>query len=219
MIETIEFLRKLSENNNKEWFTANKKEYDVCRKQLVSFIQQIIDGLAETDADIAGLNASKSVFRINRDIRFSANKQPYKTNMGAYLSKGGKQLNYAGYYLHLQPGECFLGGGIYMPESKVLQAIRQEIHFNHAALSAILESKKFKKYFTGLDPHTLKTSPKGYDKEHEAIDLLRHTSFVSTFRFNENELNKDSFQLTCLEAFRSLSPMIQWINNAIDMTE
>jgi uncharacterized protein (TIGR02453 family) len=219
MLETVEFLRKLSENNNKDWFTANKKEYDACRKQLLGFIQQIIDDLAKTDIDIAGLNASKSIFRINRDIRFSANKQPYKINMGAYLSKGGKQLQYAGYYLHIQPGECFLGGGIYMPESKVLQAIRQEIHFNHADFSAILQSKKFKKYYTGLDPYTLKTSPKGYDKEHEAIDLLRHTSFVATYHFNETDLNKEHFYTSCLEAFRSLSPMIHWLNNAIDMAE
>ena len=112
---TVRFLKDLSKNNNKPWFDANRKQYENAKTDFAGFIQTIIDKHGKKDESIAHLKAKDCMFRINRDVRFSKDKSPYKTNMGAYINRGGKKSVFAGYYFHCEPGQCFVGGGLWMP--------------------------------------------------------------------------------------------------------
>jgi uncharacterized protein (TIGR02453 family) len=124
------------------------------------------------------VDASKAIFRINRDVRFSKNKAPYKTNFGASINPGGKKSMIAGYYVHIEPGKSFLAAGTYMPEAPYLSAIRQEIDYNLEEFKKIVGAKDFKKEFTSLSVEdALKTVPKGYDKENPALEFLKLKHF------------------------------------------
>ncbi|MFN4122713.1 MAG: DUF2461 domain-containing protein [Flavobacteriales bacterium] len=219
MENALSFLEQLTLNNNREWFTAHKQEFDAARHCVLDLTQQLIDNVSTFDSDIKGLQANKCVFRIYRDTRFSKNKLPYKNNMGAYFAKGDKRLQYAGYYLHLQPGESFLAAGVFMPESRLLKAIRQEIYFNSESLLNILVSSGFKKYYTQLDDYKLKTLPKGYDKNHAAIELLRYTSFVASHPLTNDQLCAADFLDHATNAFKAIVPLVRWLNHAIDQAE
>ena len=146
---TFQFIKDLKANNNKEWFEVNRKVYQRAKEDFLVQVQAIIHGLESFDAEIAfaKLEPKKCIFRINRDTRFSADKSPYKTNMGAWFSGGAKGLQRAGYYLHLEEGGCFLAGGMYMPEAEALKKIRQEIHYNYKDLQAILAEISFQNFF------------------------------------------------------------------------
>jgi uncharacterized protein (TIGR02453 family) len=137
--------------------------------------------------------------------------------MGAYLSRGGKKSNFAGYYFHIQPGNSFIACGIWMPEPPVLQAIRQEIHFNYQQLNEVLEKKSFVKAFGNLQGEQLKGSPKGYDKEHPALDLLRYKSFVVTHKFSDKEVTSPDFIANCLAYYKESFPLLKFLNQAIEL--
>ena len=215
MKEALSFLSKLEKNNNRDWFLANKKEYTETRRLVLESVEELIKGIHSFDKDIIGIEASKSMFRINRDVRFSANKNPYKNNMGAYFSKGGKNSIFSGYYFHIQPGNSFIAAGVWMPESKILNAIRQEIHFNHETFRKILKNKKLVESFGEIQGDQLKTAPKGYEKDHPAIDLLRYKSLVLMRHFSDKELTDKDFIKTCVSHYKNSAPFIQFINEAI----
>ena len=140
---TIQFLKQLEKNNNKEWFDANRKKYETAKAEFAIFVQQVIDEFSKTDTTLASLKAKDCLFRINRDVRFAKDKSPYKTNIGAYFNAGGKKSMTAGYYLHIQPGKSFIGGGMYQPEAAALKKVRQEIDYNFDELKKIVGNKKF----------------------------------------------------------------------------
>ena len=144
---TLKFLRGLKRNNNKPWFDKNRAAYDDAKSDFEMFIQSVIDEHSKNDSDLKDLVAKKCLFRINRDIRFSKDKSPYKTNFGASMDRGGRKSGWAGYYFHLQPGESFAGGGIWMPNPDVVKKIRQEIDYCFDEFSGIMNAKKFKSIF------------------------------------------------------------------------
>ena len=219
MIEksTLAFLRDLGKNNNKEWFDENRKRYETERKRFIEFIQQTIDTIAKFDKSIAGVEASKSIFRINRDIRFSNDKSPYKTNFGASIKKGGKQNRFVGYYVHLQPGQIFAGGGLYAPEPDALKAVRDEIYFNLPEFEKILNHKTFRSEFSGLDDiEKLKTAPKGYEKDHPSIPYLQHKHFVVSRGFTDAEATSPDFPKQLEKLFKAQQPFVDFVNRAID---
>jgi uncharacterized protein (TIGR02453 family) len=127
---TLQFLQSLQKNNNKPWFDENRKKYESAKENFAEFVEALINGIAAFDPTIQNLTAKNCMFRINRDVRFSKDKSPYKTNMGASISKGGKKINLAGYYFHCEPGKSFAAGGFYMPMAPELAKIRQEIDYN-----------------------------------------------------------------------------------------
>ena len=178
MTPVLEFLAELERNNNREWFNANKGKYEAANKEVISLTGQVLENIQAFDSGLSDIVAKDCLFRIYRDVRFSGDKSPYKNNMGAWMAAGGKKSPSAGYYMHFQPGQSFVAAGVWMPESPVLNAIRQEIHFNHAALSKVLNGKDFKRTFPKLDDYQLKTVPKGFEKDHPAIELLKYKSFV-----------------------------------------
>ena len=219
MKEVLDFLAALETNNNRDWFLANKKKYESAKSTVAKTVDLLIQNISKFDPSVSELLAKNCMFRINRDVRFSANKNPYKNNMGAWIAKGGKKSYYAGYYLHIQPENSFLAAGVFMPEPPQLNAIRQEIYFNHAAFTKVLQEKSFHQHFPQLDDYQLKTAPKGFDKEHEAIHLLKYKSYVVSKKLTDKEVCSADFMKLIVEQFKRSFPLVKFLNEALEMKE
>ncbi len=221
MIETstFNFLKDLNKNNNKEWFEKNRKQYENAKENFIQFAQELIIGFGKIDASIAHLEPKKSVFRINRDVRFSKDKSPYKTNMGLFLSKSGKNATHAGYYFHLQPGACFIGGGLYMPMPDKLAKVRQEIDYNWTEFNKIITNKKFVSNFKELDKSkefTLSRPPKGYNLENPAIEYLKMKTWIAGKKMSDEEFTDKKVLRNLVSCFEAIKPTIDFFNRAID---
>jgi uncharacterized protein (TIGR02453 family) len=218
--QTLQFLSKLKENNNKPWFDTNRKTYEIAKKNFAEIVQELIKSIEKFDNSIeeAQLEVKNCTFRINRDVRFSKNKDPYKTNFGASFSKGGKKAHSAGYYLHIDPNECFLAGGIWMPEPDILKKIRVEIDYNYEEFKNILNAEAFKNSFpNGLDRNSATVRPpKGYDETNPAIELIKLKSFTASSVVDAKEILKPNFTATVLAGFNAMQPYIAFLNRAIE---
>jgi uncharacterized protein (TIGR02453 family) len=216
---TLSFIKKLKKNNNKPWFEAHRKDYESAKADFMEFIQAVIDGHAKKDPTIKHITARESLFRINRDVRFSKDKSPYKSNFGAYMNKDGrKAVHSAGYYFQLEPGNSFAGGGIWMPEPADLQKVRQEIDYNLPVFKKIITSTKFKSTYVDLsrDPeYTLTRLPKGYETNNPAIEYLKLKSFVATMRLTDIDVTSKDLVKKTVAAFGALQPLIEFINEAV----
>lgn len=213
---TFDFLNDLAVHNNKEWMDANKKRYNTAKQVIIDLVAEVIKKSTEFDPDLAQLDPRKTLFRINRDIRFSKNKDPYKTNFGASLTIGGSKTGRPGYYIHIKPEDNHVGGGIYQPSSEFLSKIRQEIDYNGAELRQIIEAKDFKAYYGEPYGDRLKTAPKGYPKDHEQISLLQLKHHVFMKKMGTKEALSDSFVDTIVRGFRLLYPYNQFLIQAMD---
>lgn len=214
--KTLDFLLGLRDNNNRDWFETNRKQYEAGKKDIEQVVNQLIEGIAQFDKGLQGLEAKHVMFRIFKDVRFSKDKSPYKTNLGAWMAGGGKNTVNAGYYLHVEPGDkSFLAGGSYMPPANVLKAIRDAIDYDHEGLRDILAHKDFGKYFGKLEGETVKTTPKGYEKDHPAIDLLRHKSLVVSHYLSDKELSTPGFVERALTVYKAMHPLTTYLNRAI----
>jgi uncharacterized protein (TIGR02453 family) len=219
MKSTLGFLKDLSANNQRDWFQANKKTYDQSRAEIIQLCTDVILQLSPHDPDVAEINPTKAIYRIYRDTRFSANKTPYKNNLGFWLSPGNKKEAIAGYYVHIQPSESFVAAGIYMPQSTELNAIRQEINFNFSELRKILEEKSFHSTWGDLMDDQLKSMPRGFEKDHPAADLLKYKSFVVSKRFSDKEVSSPQFVSQISETLTIGIPLVRFINEAISMSK
>lgn len=202
----LKFLGELKENNSKEWFDTNRKTYENLRKDWIILVDEIIAGIATFDPEIGTLKAKDCIFRINKDIRFSKDKSPYKTNFGASINIGGKKEFLGGYYFHLAPEEIFIAGGTYMPSPPALAAIRQEIDYNLKEFKLLVEDKKVLKRFGKLDGEKLSRPPKGYDEENPAIDYLKLKSLVLVQHLTPEELKPNKILKTILSSFELMKP-------------
>src|SRR5258706_1503082 len=215
---TLRFLKDLKKNSNKPWFDAHRKEYEAAKNDFASFIQNIIERHGKKDENIQHLKAKDCTFRINRDVRFSKDKSPYKDNMGAYINRGGKKSPFAGYYFHCQPGRCVMGGGLWMPMPPQLDKVRQEIDYNFAGFKKIISSKKFKSVYTDLSrdaEYLLSRVPKGYEPTNPAAEYLKLKSFVALAPLKDTDLtSKDLLKKTTI-AFEALQPLIEFLNESI----
>ena len=215
--QTLKFLSSLKKNNNKIWFDKNKASYEAIKDQLTEFAAAMIKEISKFDPTVADVNAKSTIFRIYRDIRFSKDKTPYKTNVGMGISKGGKNFPTGGYYIHLQPRTCFLGGGIWMPEPETLHEIRQEIDYNFEDFKKIVESKSFKKVFGKLDEGgKLTRPPKNYSPDNPAIEYLMLKSFTCGVAIPDKEVMSDKFLKKAASVFKEMYPFIQFLNEAIE---
>lgn len=215
--ETFNFLRELIANNNREWFATNKSRHDEARQNILDFTADIVKGLSEIDKAIPGdLNPKDCVMRIYRDIRFSLNKTPYKSNFGVGISPLGKKFNGPGYYLHISPEECFVAGGCWMPEKDQLKLIRQEIDYNTSDFKQSLQ-KIISTGNSGMldQEHKLKTAPKGYPADHPEIEYLKLKSFTITIPLNIKDLSKPGSLEMVLNGFAVIHPFIVFLRNAI----
>lgn len=208
------FLSDLSNNNTREWFEENKNRYLEAKEQMEFLVNQVIHKVAEFDASVADQNAKKSIFRIYRDVRFSKNKDPYKTNMGGFVVPGGKNSGKAGYYIHMEPGNSFLAGGIYCPESNILKQIRDEVLYSMGDFKQILSNSKFQKTFGDIQGEKLKKPPKGFPADHEDIELLKFKSYTVIHSISDDKFGQDDFVDYAAEVFKVMKPFNQFLNQA-----
>lgn len=213
MKHTLLFLKKLKANNNRDWFEANRGSYEQAKAEFETFANALLDGVKKFDKGIdPALTAKQCMFRINRDVRFSKDKSPYKTNMGAAMAPGGRKSTTAGYYLHIEPGKSFLAGGVYMPEPPQLQAIRQEIDYNGAPLVKLLKSANFKRYFKGLDEDgKLARPPKGYDESHPLIDLLKNKHFIVSHALTDAQVTDAKAVSYIVSGMKTMHPFLEYL--------
>ena len=213
----LQFLKELSGNNNREWYHANKHKYATAKKDFESFVNIAIYEISQFDDQINALSAGDCIFRIFRDTRFSNDKTPYKTNMGAFIAKGGRKSGYAGYYIHVDPAGSFLAGGVYMPPSPILKLIRQEIYNFTDEFKKIIQDKKFVQHFGKLiDENKLKGAPRGYSKDFADIDLLKYTSYTVFKNETEAMIRSNDFIGEVKEVFTTMKPLNHFLNRAID---
>ncbi len=218
MIEksTLQFLTELKNNNTKEWFDANRKRYEAAKEDVQNITQKLIMSIGKHDEDIAALQVKECTFRINRDVRFSKNKAPYKSNISAIFSKGGKKADTAGFYMHIEPGAAFVAAGYWSPEAKKLASVRQEIDYNLDEFKKILSAKKFKETFTdGLSKEdTLQRPPKGYDDENPAVEFLKLKSFIVTKKLTDADLMDKNYEKKIVTIFAAVKPFLDFLNTA-----
>lgn len=215
MEKIMHFLQDLKANNNREWFNANRARYEQCRDKMFFITEILIHEIGRFDSDIAVMDPKSCMFRIFRDIRFSKDKHPYKTNFGTFIARGGRKSEYAGYYLHIEPGASFAGGGVYRPSSEPLKAIRQHIAQDPEEFIRITTDKQFNKYFPDMYDHQLKTAPKGFPKDHKYIDLLRYKSYIFSTPLSDDLLMNGDFVDYIAKAFRQLYRINSFLNEAL----
>lgn len=215
----FDFLKSLEANNNREWFQAHKSLYDKAKLQIEDLTAALITTISQFDPRIHQLQVRDCLFRIYRDVRFSPNKDPYKTHFGIFFNKGGKNSPYAGYYLHIESGKSMIGGGIYMPPADILKVIRQEIFFNPGGFKKILEAPVFQQNFGELSPYQLKKPPKDFPKDFEDIDLLKFTSYVVGKNVDNSFFDSNNPVDEIAAIFKTMYPFIDYLNHAIEMKE
>jgi uncharacterized protein (TIGR02453 family) len=217
--ETLLFLEDLKANNNRDWFLANKKRYDEYKKEYHKLIADLLEVIKPKDPTLELLEVKNCTFRINRDIRFSKDKSPYKTHMGIWLRSGSLHAESPGYYIHIEKDASFVGGGLYCPMPDQIQKIRKEINFFYEDLEAVLRDKSFKSVYGTLnrdENSTLKNPPRGYEKDNPAIEFLKLKSFTATQKINNAELTKTNFVNSISEKLIALKPLNEFINRALN---
>jgi len=211
----FDFLLELKVNNDRDWFKKNKDKFEVAKENFELFINRLIPLLKKIDKTINVANAKDCMFRIYKDVRFSKNKDPYKTNFGAVIAKGGRKSNLAGYYIHFEPDNSFIGGGIYMPQKEQLKNIRNDILIDSSKLKKILNNKMFMDIFGGIHGESLKTAPRGFSKEYKDISLINHKHYAvihpisNDFWFKENHIND------ILSIFKTQFPFNSYLNSIV----
>jgi uncharacterized protein (TIGR02453 family) len=174
---TFDFLVALKQNNNRDWFQANNTWYQQAKADFEQFVSELISEIGKFDPPVSLLKPRDCIFRIFRDVRFAKDKSPYKTNFGAYIVPGGKKFGLAGYYFHIEPGECFLAGGIWHPSSDVLKKLRKEIYENIDEFLLILNDKEFSKHFDKIYGEKLVNPPSGFPSDFPHIDILKFKDY------------------------------------------
>lgn len=215
---TLQFLDDLKANNNRDWFLENKKRYEMVKEEYQQLVGDFLDAMKPLDPSLEMLQVKNCTFRINRDIRFSKDKTPYKSHLGVWLSSGAKGTNRSGYYLHLEKGASFIAGGLYCPEAEDLKKMRKEIDHFHDDLEVILNERNFKKEFNDFDrneKNMLKNPPRGFEKEHPAIEFLKLKSFESSQRIDISEVLKRDFVAKMSKKLIALKPLNDFINRAL----
>ncbi len=213
---TFSFLIDLHKNNTREWFQANKDRYESARSEFIDFVTHLIAAMNRFDPGIAALNPKDTIFRIYRDVRFSKDKSPYKTHMGAHLVKGGKKSGNAGYYIHLEPGGSFAGGGVWQPVPDKLKILKNEIYQNLDEFRAILGDPVFKKTFPEIQGDQLVNPPKGFPKDHPHIYLLKFKSYTVGKGLSDEQMLGEQSIIKVAGIFEVMAPFNKFINYAFE---
>lgn len=214
-VQILQFLSELKENNYRDWFQSHKVRYETLRTAFTDEVQLLINRLALFDPDMVGLDAKNCVFRIYRDIRFSPDKTPYKTHFAAYMAPGGRSSEKGGYYFHLEPGNCLLSGGIWMPPAPLLKKLRQEIYHQMDEFVGIIDAPAFKKVFPALEGEVLKRNPAGFP-DSPYNDILRHKDFCVAASMPDDFFAKEDWIEQTVHIYRLLYPFNQFLNEIVD---
>ena len=214
--DTLKFLKDLEKNNNRDWFQANKKRFDSAQDNLTAFADYLIGEVGKFDDAVATLDPKSCVFRIYRDVRFTKDKSPYKTNLGAYISPGGRKSMQPGYYFHVQPGQSFVAGGKHMPDGMEMLKIRNAIANNTDEFVQIVEKKSFKERFGELRGDRLKSAPKGFDPEHKAVEYLKLKEFMGFRELNDDKiLVSAEFPKMLVKTMKEMYPLVTFLRKAL----
>ncbi len=216
MQEVLQFLSELKENNNKEWFDQNRDRYEANRKKVLFLTELVIHEINKFDPEIGLQNPKDCVFRIFRDVRFGADKTPYKTNMGSFIAKGGRKSISAGYYIHIEPGSSFVGGGSYCPPADALKAFRTEIFDHPEEFRGLINQNSFMKTYPDMYDDRLKTAPKGFPKDFPEIDLLKYKSFAFTSKIDDSVVTGDLYLEKIVSSMKELYPVTRFLNAALE---
>ena len=217
--EALQFLEDLIANNNTDWMHANKKRYENYKKDYYSFIASLLAEMKPLDKTLEPLEVKNCTFRINRDIRFSKDKSPYKTNMGVWFTQNKFRKNSPGYYIHFEKGNCFIAGGVWCPEPEELKKIRKEIAYFNEDLETIVNDKNFKKEFKAMtrdESNTLKKAPKDFDPNHPAIEFLKLKSFTASAQIDDALFTNKDFSKTVAQKLIALKPLNDFLNRALE---
>lgn len=218
----LHFIEDLIANNTTDWMHANKKRYESYKKDYHSYVNSILDHMKPLDQTLELLEVKNCIFRINRDIRFSKDKSPYKTYIGVWLSQNKNQKNSPGYYIHYEKGNSFIAGGVWCPEPNELKKIRKEINFFHEDLQTIVTDTKFKKVFkelTSNENNRLKKAPKDFDPNHPAIAFLKLKSFTASLKIEDEEFVSPDFTEKITQKLILLKPLNDFLSRALDSEE
>ena len=213
---TLQFLEKLAKNNNKDWFDKHREEYATAKKDFESLVTRLLDELCTIEPALANQTHKDCIFRIFRDVRFSKDKTPYKAHFGAFFSRGGRKFNGAGYYIHIEPGKSFAGGGLWMPDGALLKAVRQEIDYNFDEFKSIINNAAFKKLFKNVQGEQLKTLPQGYMADNPAIDYLKMKSYTVGHNLADKDVSGKGFVAKCAGVFSTMRPLVDFLNRSLD---
>ncbi len=217
--DTLAFLTELKANNDRNWFEAHRKDYQSAYADFFDTVVQLLAGVSAFDDEIAssGLDPKSCIMRINRDIRFSKDKSPYKTNFFVFIARDGRKSPFGGYYFHLEPGASFAGGGIYMPEPAVLDQVRRQIDLHFSEWKALVSEKTFSSQFPeGVLPSgKLSRPPKGFDASSPAVEYLKYKGFYTQRFFSDKEVISAEFTDELLRVFRTVQPLVGFINDAL----
>lgn len=214
--ETIDYLTLLRQNNNREWFKDNKDLFDVLRTQFEKDVQQLIQHIALFDPEIVGTEAKDCIYRIYRDIRFSPNKLPYKTYFSAYICKGGRKSEHAGYYLHLEPDNLLLSGGIWCPPPRLLKMLRQAVYDHTEEFTHIIESPSFKATYPEMEGDVLQKVPQPFPKDFPRADLLKRKDYVVIGNKPESFFEQSNWIEATAKEFEKLLPLNRFLNYTVD---
>ena len=206
-------MKALRENNNRPWFNEHKDRYLAAHANMIAFADALIERMSHFDK-IETMNGKQSLFRIYRDTRFSKNKQPYKNYFAGRMRRATKWLR-GGYYYHLEPGASFVAGGFWRPNAPDLKRIREELAADPASLRNIISTPDFKKTFSALIGETVKTAPKGYKKDHPAIDLLRYKQFLVKHDFSDAEVLAPDFLEKAVDVFCHMRPFFDYMSDVL----
>lgn len=220
--EAVQFFEDLVANNNTEWMHANKKRYEDFKKDYHSYISSILAEMKPLDPNLDALEVKNCTFRINRDIRFSKDKSPYKTNIGVWLTQNKNSKNAPGYYIHFEKGNSFIAGGCWCPEPGELKQIRKEIAFFYEDLEAIVSDKKFKSEFGTMsqdEKNTLKKAPKDFESNHPAIEFLKMKSFTASQKIDDKLFLDNNFSKIIAQKLIVLKPMNDFLLRALETVE
>jgi uncharacterized protein (TIGR02453 family) len=219
-IKTFDFLKDLEKNNNREWFALNKKRYDNARADVETMIGELLRAISEFDTEAVDANPKKCLFRIYRDTRFSANKEPYKLNMGAILRSVDTQnkFDHADYYVHVKPQNSFVSCGLYMPSPKVLKELRIAIYEDFDSFSALINKTEFVKTFGALaaEEDVLQRVPTGFDKNHPSAEYLKMKHFYVFKMIKDEEMCSNKFIQQAVKILSTAQYFKNWINKVIE---
>jgi len=210
---TFKFLKDLKKNNQRDWFAENKNRYENALAEMKTLQAELKDELSHHD-EIAQVK----LYRIYRDVRFSKNKDPYKIHLSGYVERATKWKR-GGYYFHIEPGNSFAGGGFWGPHKDDLLRIRQDIAVNDKPLRKIITSKSFRDTFETLQGNQLKTAPRGFDKAHPAVDLLRYKQFLVTKSFSDKEVLSPKFIKELSLVFKKMRPFFNYMSEVLTTDE
>lgn len=209
---TLDFLKDLAQHNNREWFTENRSRYDAAKSDLEKLVEHLIAEVGKFE-ELGNTRVKDCIFRINRDIRFSKNKAPYKNHLAAGIGPGGRNSGRIDYYLHIQPnGESFLGGGMWEATPAQLAKYRQEVDYNAYELKKIIHNTEFRAFFPDVWGETLKTAPKGYAKDHPEIELLQRKQMFFMHKFPDKTVTSPDFADEIIRGIKLLKPYTDFLN-------